>query len=80
MPNKLLPFLWVVNFYVIAVVNFLIDKHTKIVAERLGDADIKILLSTYAHVLPSMQEEAAEAIEEIIFNSNKPDDAKDEEQ
>ena len=27
MSNELLPFLWVVNFYVITVVNFLIDKH-----------------------------------------------------
>ncbi len=38
----------------------------KIVQERLGHADISMTLNTYSHVLPSMQEEAAEKIDEII--------------
>ncbi len=38
----------------------------KIVQERLGHADIAMTLNTYSHVLPSMQEDAAEKIDEII--------------
>ena len=34
--------------------------HPKIVQERLGRADISLTLNTYSHVLPNMQEEAAE--------------------
>ncbi|MGH4137163.1 tyrosine-type recombinase/integrase [Clostridium sp.] len=32
--------------------------HPKIVAERLGHSDIRMTLSTYSHVLPDMQEQA----------------------
>ena len=32
----------------------------KIAQERLGHSDISLTLNTYSHVLPSMQEEAAE--------------------
>ena len=38
----------------------------KIVQERLGHADISITLNIYSHVLPSMQEDAAEKIDELI--------------
>ncbi len=38
----------------------------KIVQERLGHADISLTLNTYSHVLPSMQEEAAEKMDEIL--------------
>nr|WP_307472204.1 site-specific integrase [Cytobacillus purgationiresistens] len=34
------------------------DVHIKIISERLGHNDIKITLSTYSHLLPTMQEEA----------------------
>ena len=34
--------------------------HPKIVQEHLGHSDISLTLNTYSHVLPSMQEEAAE--------------------
>jgi integrase len=37
--------------------------HPKVVSERLGHASIGITLDTYSHVLPSMQEEAAEKID-----------------
>lgn len=35
--------------------------NVKVVSERLGHADISLTLSTYAHVLPQMQKEAAGA-------------------
>ncbi len=38
----------------------------KIVQERLGHADISLTLNTYSHVLPSMQEDAAEKIDELL--------------
>ena len=38
--------------------------HPKVVSERLGHASIGITLDIYSHVLPSMQEEAAEKIDE----------------
>ena len=40
--------------------------HPRIVQERLGHADISMTLNTYSHVLPSMQEEAAERLAEIL--------------
>ncbi len=40
--------------------------HPKIVSERLGHASIGITLDIYSHVLPSMQSEAADAIDRIF--------------
>ena len=40
--------------------------HPKVIQERLGHADITLTLNTYSHVLPSMQEDAAEKLEEIL--------------
>jgi integrase len=37
--------------------------HPKVVSERLGHASIGITLDTYSHVMPGMQEEAAERID-----------------
>jgi integrase len=37
--------------------------HPKVVQERLGHSQISLTLDTYSHVLPNMQEEAAEKIE-----------------
>ncbi len=37
--------------------------HPKVVSERLGHASIAITLDTYSHVMPGMQEEAAEKID-----------------
>jgi len=37
--------------------------HPKVVSERLGHASIGITLDIYSHVLPSMQEEAADRID-----------------
>ena len=38
----------------------------KIVQERLGHSDISLTLNTYSHVLPHMQEEAAEKMDELL--------------
>jgi len=40
--------------------------HPKVVSERLGHANISITLNTYSHVLPGMQEEAAEKFDSIF--------------
>jgi integrase len=41
----------------------------KIVSERLGHANISITLDTYSHVLPNMQEKAAEQVAQLILGS-----------
>lgn len=40
--------------------------NVKVISERLGHSNIKITLDTYSHVLPTMQEEAVNKIEEIL--------------
>lgn len=40
---------------------------TKVASERLGHASIAITLDTYSHVLPNMQEEAAEQVARLIL-------------
>ena len=40
--------------------------HPKVVQERLGHSEISMTLNTYSHVLPSMQEDAAEKMDELI--------------
>ncbi len=37
--------------------------HPKIVQERLGHEDISTTLNTYSHVLPGMQDAAAESVD-----------------
>jgi integrase len=43
--------------------------HPKIVSERLGHSSIGITLDTYSHVLPGMQQEAAEAFD-VLFRGS----------
>jgi integrase len=38
----------------------------KVVSEMLGHSNIAIILDTYSHVLPNMQESAAAAMEEVL--------------
>ena len=38
----------------------------KVVQERLGHSDITLTLNTYSHVLPSMQEDAAEKLDQLL--------------
>jgi integrase len=40
--------------------------NVKVVSEMLGHASITITLNTYAHVLPDMQDSAAEAMEAAL--------------
>ena len=40
--------------------------HPKIVQERLGHSQISLTLDTYSHVIPSMQEEAVEKLDELL--------------
>jgi integrase len=40
--------------------------HPKIVQERLGHAQIFITMDTYSHVLPTMQDEVAKKMDELI--------------
>jgi integrase len=47
--------------------------HPKVVSERLGHASVGITLDIYSHVLPSMQEQAAAAFDELFANAG--DDA-----
>jgi integrase len=43
------------------------NENPKVVSERLGHASITLTLDTYSHVLPSMQQAAAEKLEKILF-------------
>ena len=40
--------------------------HPKIVSERLGHANVSITLDTYSHVLPGLQEAAAERFDQLF--------------
>jgi integrase len=40
--------------------------HPKIVSERLGHSTVMLTLDTYSHVLPDMQQHAAEQIEKLL--------------
>jgi integrase len=42
------------------------DVNAKIVSERLGHASIEITLNTYAHVLPTMQQKAAQQMDRVF--------------
>ena len=39
----------------------------KVVSERLGHASVMITLDTYSHILPSMQEDAAHSVAQLIL-------------
>ena len=40
--------------------------HPKIVQERLGHSSIAMTLDTYSHVLPGLQEAAAESFDKML--------------
>ena len=40
--------------------------HPKVVQERLGHSQISVTLDIYSHVLPSMQEEAAQRLDALL--------------
>ena len=41
----------------------------EVVSERLGHANIALALDTYSHVLPNMQEKAAEQVAQLFLGS-----------
>ena len=41
--------------------------HPKVVSERLGHSQISITLDTYTHVIPSLQEQATDQFDKLIF-------------
>ena len=41
--------------------------HPKIVQERLGHASIQIILDTYSHVAPGLQQAAAEGFDKMVL-------------
>lgn len=43
----------------------------KVVSERLGHASVAITLDVYSHVLPGMQEDAAEKVARLVFGPGK---------
>jgi integrase len=47
--------------------------HPKVVQERLGHSNISITMDTYSHVLPDMQESAAELVASLV-DLGDPDD------
>ena len=44
--------------------------HPKIVQERLGHASISMTLDKYSHVIPSLQQEAAEKFGDFFANES----------
>lgn len=40
--------------------------HPKVVQERLGHSQISLTLDTYSHAIPSMQQEGAEKIDDLM--------------
>lgn len=44
-------------------------ENPKVVAERLGHASTTMTLDVYSHVLPTMQQRAAERLEEMLFQA-----------
>jgi len=43
----------------------------KVIAERLGHSTIVLTLDTYSHVLPSMQQDATNELEQLLFAKKK---------
>jgi len=43
----------------------------KVVQERLGHADVRVTLNTYSHVMPGMQDEAADKFDEVLTKPEK---------
>jgi integrase len=44
--------------------------HPKVVSERLGHSSIMVTLDTYSHVLPGLQEAAADRLDAMLANDS----------
>lgn len=49
----------------------------KVVSERLGHSSVAFTLDTYAHIIPGMQEAAADLFGEMLLEPDTPDDPAD---
>ncbi len=49
-----------------ATLLFMAGVHPKVVSERLGHSSVAFTMDTYSHVLPTMQETAAERFDRLI--------------
>jgi len=45
--------------------------HPKVVQERLGHASIEITLDTYSHLVPGLQEAAAQRFDDMLNQKTK---------
>lgn len=50
-----------------ATLSLLAGVHPKVVSEALGHTSVAFTMDTYAHVLPTMQEDAAVMIEALLY-------------
>ncbi|SOC44460.1 site-specific integrase [Ureibacillus acetophenoni] len=46
------------------------NEPVKLISERLGHSKINITMDTYGHILPTMQQEAANRLDDTLFNKN----------
>jgi len=49
-----------------------ISIHPRIVSERLGHSDVRLTLNTYSHVLPAMDNEAADLMDLTLRETIRP--------
>ena len=50
-----------------ATLKLLNNVRVKVVSERLGHADVAFTMRVYSHVLPGMQRNAADGLDEMLF-------------
>ena len=54
-----------------ATLLLLVGVHPKVVSERLGHASVAITLDVYSHVMPGMQEQAAEKLDAMMYGEQR---------
>ena len=45
--------------------------HPKVVQERLGHANVSMTIDRYSHVIPALQESAAELVEALVHGATE---------
>ena len=55
------------NRHTHATLLLLANINPKVVSERLGHSSITLTLDTYSHVMPTMQRDAADKLEDLLF-------------
>jgi integrase len=46
-------------------------EHPKVISERLGHSSITITMDLYSHVMPNMQKEAAQKLDDFLFGETQ---------